>query len=85
MTSLSFRRQKQQELSRKEYLDPTVRIRDLEIELIRMQDHVLELDETVRSQSASLAKILRLLQSALGASSSGSYPVGGKQRKGRRP
>ncbi len=72
IVSLQYRKKQQAELSRKEYLDPNVRIRDLEVEVIRLQDHALEMEETVRAQARSLASILRLLQKAVGPSSSSS-------------
>lgn len=68
IVSLEYKRKKAQELTRKEYLDPNVRIRDVEIEIMKLQDHVLELEETIRSQARNLSKILRILQSSLGTS-----------------
>lgn len=72
IVSLEYKKKKAQELSRKEYLDPNVRIRDVEIEVMKLQDHILELEETIRGQARNLSKILRILQSSLGTSASSS-------------
>lgn len=62
VVSLSDRRRRHNNIVRKEVNTELVRIRDLEIEVIKLQDVVLELSETLEELQNSHLQLLRLLK-----------------------
>lgn len=64
VVSLSSKRRTREQRSRKEYLDPETRIRELEEDMIRVIDIIAYLDDVVESNERLIRKLFRLLRGA---------------------
>lgn len=60
--SLSDLRRKHEQVVRKEYVDPSDRIRDLEADLLRLIDHAMDIEERLFRQERYLSRLVVLLK-----------------------
>lgn len=61
VVSLGDLRKKHEQATRRAYLDPVDRIRDLEADVLRLVDHAMDLEERLFRQERYLSKLTRLL------------------------
>lgn len=61
IVSLEFRRKARDEMARKEYLNPEIRIKELEGDMLRAIDYMMDLEQRLYSQEKTLRKLIHLL------------------------